>query len=42
MVLVVDAVNATATASTLQALGQEVHTIGMIAPRADGAAVLVN
>lgn len=42
MVLVVDAANAPATASTLQALGQEVHTIGMIAPRSDGAAVLVN
>jgi phosphoribosylformylglycinamidine cyclo-ligase len=42
MVLVVDAANAPATASTLQALGQEVHTIGMIAPRAVGAAVRVN
>ena len=42
MVLVVDADNAPATASTLQALGQEVHTIGVIAPRGEGAAVLVN
>jgi phosphoribosylformylglycinamidine cyclo-ligase len=42
MVLVVDAANAPATAGTLQALGQEVHTIGMIAPRAVGAAVRVN
>ena len=42
MVLVVDAANALATASTLQALGQEVHTIGVIAPRGEGLAVLVN
>jgi len=42
MVLVVDAANAPATANTLQALGQEVHTIGVVAPRGDGAAVLVN
>ncbi len=42
MVLVVDADNAPATASTLQALGQQVHTIGVIAPRGDGAAVRVN
>ena len=42
MVLVVDADNAPATASTLQALGQQVHTIGVIAPRGDDAAVRVN
>jgi len=42
MVLVVDADNAPATASTLKALGQQVHTIGVIAPRGDGAAVRVN
>ena len=42
MVLVVDADNAPATASTLQALGQQVHTIGVITPRGDGAAVRVN
>jgi len=42
MVLVVDPDNAPATASTLQALGQQVHTIGVIEPRGDGAAVRVN
>jgi phosphoribosylformylglycinamidine cyclo-ligase len=41
MVVVVDAANAEATAATLRASGETVYQIGTIAPRGDGAAVLV-
>ncbi|MFM2112629.1 MAG: Phosphoribosylformylglycinamidine cyclo-ligase [Pseudomonadota bacterium] len=41
MVVVVSADQAQATAATLAALGEKVYTIGQIAPRGDGAAVVV-
>ncbi|MEY4344940.1 MAG: hypothetical protein RL032_772 [Pseudomonadota bacterium] len=41
MVVVVDAANAEATAATLRASGETVHTIGVIAPIGSGAAVVV-
>ena len=41
MVVVVDAANADATAATLRAAGEQVYAIGTIAPRGDGAAVVV-
>ena len=41
MVVVVDAANAEATAATLRAAGEQVYTIGAIASRGEGAAVLV-
>ncbi len=41
MVVVVDADNAEATAATLRASGETVHTIGVIAPIGAGAAVVV-
>lgn len=41
MVVVVDAANAAACAATLTALGETVYTIGAIAERGDGAAVVV-
>ncbi|QLA83402.1 phosphoribosylformylglycinamidine cyclo-ligase [Acidovorax sp. JMULE5] len=41
MVVVVDAANAEATAATLRAAGEQVYTIGTIAARAEGAAVVV-
>jgi phosphoribosylformylglycinamidine cyclo-ligase len=41
MVVVVDAGNAEATAATLRASGETVHTIGVIAPIGAGAAVVV-
>jgi phosphoribosylformylglycinamidine cyclo-ligase len=41
MVVVVDAANAQATAQTLQALGESVHEIGVIAERGTGAPVQV-
>ncbi|MFZ4481197.1 MAG: phosphoribosylformylglycinamidine cyclo-ligase, partial [Rhodoferax sp.] len=41
MVLVIDAAHAPACAATLQAAGEQVHRIGLIAPRGDGAAVLL-
>ena len=41
MVVVVDAAHAKACAQTLQDLGESVHTIGVIAPKGDGAAVVV-
>ena len=41
MVVVVPAADAAATAATLQAAGEKVYTIGAIAPRGDGAAVVV-
>ena len=41
MVVVIDAVNAAATAETLRALGERVHEIGVIAPRSGGAQVSV-
>ena len=41
MVVVVAAEHAEATAATLQAAGEQVHRIGAIAPRGDGAAVVV-
>jgi phosphoribosylformylglycinamidine cyclo-ligase len=41
MVVVVDAANAEATAATLRASGETVHTIGVIAPVGSGAAVVV-
>ena len=41
MVVVVDAAQADATAATLRALGESVYAIGTIAPRGDGAAVVV-
>ncbi len=42
MVVVVDAANAEATAATLRAAGEQVYTIGAIAPRGEGAAVVVS
>ena len=39
--VVVDAANAEATAATLRATGEQVYTIGAIAPRGEGAAVVV-
>ena len=41
MVVVVDAAQAEATAATLRAAGETVYTIGRIAPRGTGAAVVV-
>ena len=41
MVVVVDAAQAEATAATLRAAGEQVYSIGTIAPRGDGAAVVV-
>ncbi|MBV5291883.1 MAG: phosphoribosylformylglycinamidine cyclo-ligase, partial [Curvibacter lanceolatus] len=41
MVVVVDAAEAEATAATLRAAGETVYTIGAIAERGDGAAVVV-
>jgi phosphoribosylformylglycinamidine cyclo-ligase len=41
MVVVVDAAAAEACAGTLRALGEAVYTIGIIAPRGEGAAVIV-
>ena len=41
MVVVVDAANAETTAATLRAAGEQVYTIGVIADRGDGAAVVV-
>ncbi|MCY1171117.1 Phosphoribosylformylglycinamidine cyclo-ligase [compost metagenome] len=41
MVVVVDAANAQATAKTLRDAGEQVYEIGVIATRADGAAVVV-
>ncbi len=41
MVVVIDAAHAKACAQTLQDLGESVHTIGVIAPKGDGAAVVV-
>ena len=41
MVVVVDAAHAEATAATLRAAGEQVYAIGTIAPRGNGAAVVV-
>ena len=41
MVVVVAASEAAATAATLASLGEKVYTIGQIAPRGEGAAVVV-
>jgi phosphoribosylformylglycinamidine cyclo-ligase len=41
MVVVIDAAEAAACAATLRAAGETVHEIGRIAPRGDGAAVVV-
>jgi phosphoribosylformylglycinamidine cyclo-ligase len=41
MVVVIAADQAEACAATLRALGETVHTIGRIAPRGDGAQVVV-
>ncbi|MDP3798156.1 MAG: phosphoribosylformylglycinamidine cyclo-ligase [Polaromonas sp.] len=41
MVVVVDAANAQATAKTLRDAGEQVYEIGVIAPRGEGAAVIV-
>ena len=41
MVVVIDAAHAKACAQTLQDLGESVHTIGVIAPKGDGALVVV-
>ena len=41
MVVVIDAAHAKACAQTLQDLGESVHTIGVIAPKGDGATVEV-
>ncbi len=41
MVVVVDAAAACATAATLRAAGEQVYAIGTIAPRGEGAAVVV-
>ena len=41
MVVVIDAAHAKACAQTLQDLGESVHTIGVIAPKGDGASVVV-
>ena len=42
MVVVIDAASATACAALLRAAGEQVYQIGVIAARADGAAVRVN
>ncbi|NBW68127.1 MAG: phosphoribosylformylglycinamidine cyclo-ligase [Betaproteobacteria bacterium] len=42
MVVVIDAAHAKACAQTLQDMGESVHTIGVIAPKGDGAAVEVD
>jgi phosphoribosylformylglycinamidine cyclo-ligase len=42
MVLVVNAAQAPAVAATLQAAGEQVYTIGNIAERRNGAAVVVS
>ena len=41
MVVVIDAANAPACAAHLTAAGEQVHVIGVIAERGDGAAVVV-
>jgi phosphoribosylformylglycinamidine cyclo-ligase len=41
MVVVIDATHAEACAATLRAQGEQVYAIGVIAPRGDGAAVVV-
>ena len=41
MVVVIDAAHAKACAQTLQDLGESVHTIGVIAPKGDGASVVI-
>jgi phosphoribosylformylglycinamidine cyclo-ligase len=41
MVVVIDAAHAKACAQTLQDSGESVHTIGVIAPKGVGAAVVV-
>ena len=41
LVVVIDAAHAKACAQTLQDLGESVHTIGVIAPKGDGASVVV-
>ena len=41
MVVVIDAAHAKACTQTLQDLGESVHTIGVIAPKGDGASVVV-
>jgi phosphoribosylformylglycinamidine cyclo-ligase len=41
MVVVIDAAHAAACADVLHAHGEQVHTIGVIAERGDGAAVVV-
>ena len=41
MVVVIDAAHAKACAQTLQDLGESVHTVGVIAPKGDGASVVV-
>jgi len=41
MVVVIDAAHAEACAQVLRAQGEQVHTIGVIAARGDGAAVVV-
>ena len=41
MVVVIDAAGAKACAETLRAAGETVHEIGVIAPRSEGAAVVV-
>jgi phosphoribosylformylglycinamidine cyclo-ligase len=41
MVVVIDAANAAACAASLRAAGEQVHQIGVIAARGDGAAVVV-
>jgi phosphoribosylformylglycinamidine cyclo-ligase len=42
MVVVVDAANAAATAHMLREAGEKVFEIGVIAPRGEGAAVVVS
>jgi phosphoribosylformylglycinamidine cyclo-ligase len=42
MVVVVDAANALATAHMLREAGEQVFEIGVIAPRGEGAAVVVS
>ncbi|HSH91689.1 MAG TPA: AIR synthase-related protein, partial [Ramlibacter sp.] len=42
MVVVVDAAHAQATAATLRSAGESVHEIGVIAPRGQGAPVVVD
>jgi len=41
MVVVIDAAEAAACAATLRAAGEQVYEIGEIAPRGEGAAVVV-